>query len=248
MTAYGSLCDDFGVYSHINFKLDQGWTRESVIHFCDALRRANPSMTDFERKDSGEYTLEEDRELGTHRTVTLEAKRLNAGFVNPEDLDAADAFHETLWDLAPAYLNINSLDVEAFDVTSCFDFNYSGNHDEVVAEALGLANQFDSLLGMPGSRVLNYEPTILLALDEQCKLQCRLNIETRTSPFMVRTGQFGDAPITVYFTIRQYWARNPSSDFKAAYQSLRRQAAEIIDAHVIPSVIRPLAQTIATRQ
>ena len=211
MTAYGSLCDDFGVYSHINFKLDQGWTRESVIHFCDALRRANPGMTDFERKETGEYTLEEDRELGTH-------------------------------------LNINTLDVEAYDVTTCFDFNYSGNHDEVVAEALGLANQFDSLLAMPGSRILNYEPTILMALDEQCKLQCRLNIETRTSPFMVRTGQFADAPITVYFTVRQYWARNPSSDFKAAYQSLRKQAAEIIDAHVIPSVIRPLAQTIATRQ
>lgn len=248
MTAYGSLCDDFGIYSHINFKLDQSWTRESVLHFCDSLRRAFPSMTDFDRKEGGEYTLEEDRELGTHRTVTLEAKRLNAGFVNPEDLESADQFHETLWDIAPAYLNISPLDVEAFDATACFDFNYSGNHDEVVAEALGLANQFEGLLGMPGARILNYEPTILMALDEQCKLQCRLNIETRTSPFMVRTGQFGDAPISVYFTIRQYWARNPSSDFKAAYQSLRKQAADIIDAHVIPSVIRPLAQTIATRQ
>ena len=248
MIAYGSLCDDFGAYSHINFKLDQAWTRESVLHFCDALRRNNPGMTDFDRKDSGDYTLEEDREQGSHRTVTLEAKRINAGFVNPEDLETADAFHESLWDMAPVYLNINTLDVEAFDVTTCFDFNYTGNHDEVVAEALGLSQQFEGLLGMPGARILNYEPTILMALDDACKLQCRLNLETRTSPFMVRTGQFADTPITVYFTLRQYWARNPSQDFKAAYQTLRRTAADMIDSHIIPAVIRPLARTIATRQ
>jgi hypothetical protein len=65
---------------------------------------------------------------------------------------------------------------------------------------------------------------------------------------MVRTGQFADTPITVYFTLRQYWARNPSQDFKAAYQTLRRTAADMIDSHIIPAVIRPLARTIATRQ
>ena len=62
-----------------------------------------------------------------------------------------------------------------------FDFLYSGNHDEVVAEALGLNTTLENLLQMPGSRVINYEPSVMLALDESCRLQCRMSIETRTN-------------------------------------------------------------------
>jgi hypothetical protein len=133
-------------------------------------------------------------------------------------------------------------------VLFAFDFMYSGNHDEVVAEALGLNTTLESLLQMPGSRVINYEPSLMLALDENCRLQCRLSLETRTNAYQVRTNQFPEAPISVYFTVRQYWGKQPNRDFIESYQNQRRVCQDLIDNHVIPSVVRPLAQTISAKQ
>ena len=125
--------------------------------------------------------------------------------------------------MAPFHLDFNPLDCEALDVLFAFDFMFSGNHDEVVAEALGLNTTLESLLQMPGSRVINYEPSLMLALDEACRLQCRLSIETRTNAYQIRTGQFPEAPISVYFTVRQYWGRQPFKDFGESYRNQRRR-------------------------
>ena len=45
-----------------------------------------------------------------------------------------------------------------------------------------------------------------------CRLQCRLAIETRTNAYQVRTGEFPDDQISVYFTVRQYWGTGPGPD------------------------------------
>ena len=69
-------------------------------------------------------------------------------------------------ELAPHLLTISLLDCEALDVMFGFDFTYEGNHDEVVAEALGVGHGLEGLLEVPGARVINYEPSLTLALDE----------------------------------------------------------------------------------
>jgi len=248
MTPYSSLCDDFGVYVYLNTKMDLPSGRETVLHFFEGMRKMYPQMMDFERREGGEFVLEEDREQGSYRWVTLEARRLCAGFVNPPDLESADSLHEHILEVAPFHLDFNPLDCEALDVLFAFDFMYGGNHDEVVAEALGLNTTLESLLQMPGSRVINYEPSLMLALDEACRLQCRLSIETRTNAYQIRTGQFPDAPISVYFTVRQYWGRQPIKEFGDSYRNQRRLCQELVDSHVIPAIVRPLAQTIAAKQ
>jgi hypothetical protein len=101
---------------------------------------------------------------------------------------------------------------------------------------------------MPGSRVINYEPSLMLALDENCRSQCRLNIETRTNAYQIRTGQFPEAPISVYFTVRQYWGRQAFKSFGESYAHQRKVCQDLVDAHIIPAVVRPLAQTIAAKQ
>ena len=116
-------------------------------------------------------------------------------------------------EIAPYHLDFGSLDCEALDVLFSFDFLYSGNHDEVVAEALGLNTTLESLLQVAGTKVLGYEPSLMLALDDTCRLQCRLSIETRTNAYQIRTNQFPEAPITVFFTVRQYWARQAGKSF-----------------------------------
>jgi hypothetical protein len=248
MNPYSPLCDDFGVYAYLNTKMELPSGRETVLHFFDSLRKTYPQMTDFECRESGEYALEEDREHGSYRWVTLESRRLATGFVNPPELEAADAQHEHVLELAPYHLDFSALDCEALDVLFAFDFVFSGNHDEVVAEALGLNTTLENLLQLTGSRVINYEPSLMLALDESCRLQCRLGIETRTNAYQIRTGHFPEAPISVYFTVRQYWGRQPYKTFAESYRNQRRLCHELVESHIIPAVVRPLAQAIAAKQ
>jgi hypothetical protein len=248
MNPYSSLSDDFGVYVYVNTKMNLPSGRETILHFFDRLRKAVPAMTDFDCRENGEYVLEEDREQGSYRWVTLEQRRLCSGYVNPPALENADTLHELVLESAPYHLDFNPLDCEAVDVLFAFDFLYSGNHDEVVAEALGLNTTLENFLQMPGSRVINYEPSLMLALDESCRLQCRMSIETRTNAYQIRTGQFPEAPISVYFTVRQYWGRSPYKTFVESYQNQRRICQELVDNQIIPAVVRPLAQTIAAKQ
>jgi hypothetical protein len=248
MNPYGSLCDDFGVYVHLNTKMEMPTGRETVLHFFDSLQKTFPQMTDFDCRENGEYVLEEDRESGSYRSVTLEPRRLSSGFVNPASLEDVDAQHERVLELAPYHLDFSHLDLEAQDVLFVFDFMFSGNHDEVVAEALGLNTTLDSLLQLPGSRVINFEPSIMLSLDDSCRLQCRLNVETRTNAYQVRTGQFPEAPISVYFTVRQYWGRQSPKSLVESYHQQRKVCQDLVDSHVVQAVIRPLAQAISAKQ
>jgi hypothetical protein len=248
MNSYSSLCDDFGVYVYVNTKMELPTRRETVLHFFDSLQKSFPQMTDFDCRESGEYVLEEDREQGSYRWVTLEAQRFCSGYVNPPSLEAADTQHERILELAPYHLDFGPLDCEALDVLFAFDFMFTGNHDEVVAEALGLNTTLENLVQLPGARVINYEPSLMLALDEGCRLQCRLSIETRTNTFQVRTGQYPEAPISVYFTVRQYWGRQSFKSFGESYKNQRRICQELVDSHIIPAVIKPLAQTITNKQ
>jgi hypothetical protein len=248
MNPYESLCDDFGVYTYLNTKLDLPQGREAVLHFFDGLRKNFPGMTEFERRESGEFVLEEDREKGSYRWVSLDARRLSAGYVNPPTLADADAQHEKVLEVAPYFLDFSPLDTEALDVLFVFDFAYAGNHDEVVAEALAAnGGPLEPLVQLAGSKVLNFEPSLMLSLDEQCRLQARLSVETRTNAFQVRTGQFPEAPISVYFTVRQYWGRQAFKSYGESYANQRRICQELVDAHVVPNVIKPLAQTIAAK-
>lgn len=248
MNPYTSLCDDFGVYVYLNTKLELPTNRETILHFFDSLQKTYPEMTDFDTRENGEFVLEEDREQGSYRWVTFESKRLSTGFVNPPELEAADSLHERILELAPYHLDLNPLDCEALDVLFAFDFMFSGNHDEVVAEALGMNNTLESLLQVPNTKVINFEPSVMLSLDENCRMQCRLSVETRTNAYQIRTGQFPEAPISVYFTVRQYWGRQPYKNFGDSYKNQRKICQELVDNHIIPAVIRPLAQAIAAKQ
>jgi hypothetical protein len=245
--AYGSLCDDFGLSTYLLGKVEMPTGRETVLHFFDAVRKGFPTLNDFEKRDSGEYCLEEDRDAGAYRWTSLDARRLCAGYVNPPALEDADEFNEKMLDMAKYHLDLSSLTVEAVDVLYYFDFLYQGNHDEVVAEALAPNTPLEGLSQMAGGRVLHYQPSLLMALDEGCQLQGRLTIETRTSAYQVRTGVFPEAPISVYFTVRQFWSKEPYKNFVDSYRNQRRVLDELVSQYVIPNVISPLAKTISAK-
>ncbi|MFM8271610.1 MAG: hypothetical protein ACKODX_04665 [Gemmata sp.] len=248
MNSYASLCDDFGVSTYVHGKLDMPTGRETVLHFFEAVQKAAPKMTEFEKRSDTEYMLEEDRESGSYRWASLDHRRLSAGYVNPPTLEDADAHNERVLEIAPYHLDLNGMQTESMDVLYYFDFLYQGNHDEVVAEALTAGTPLESLVQIPAARVLHFQPTMMLALDDACQLQARLSIDTRTNAYQVRTNSFPESPVTVYFTVRQFWSKQPFKTFAESYHNQRRILDELVSTYVVPQVINPLAKAISAKQ
>lgn len=247
MNRYTADADDFFVNVNLNTEMDLPTSRDTVLHFFEQMRKGFPDLRNFYTRETGDLVLEGDKELEAYRWVALEPRRLCSGHVNPETLEEAYRQHEMVLDLAPHLLTISLLDCEALDVMFGFDFTYEGNHDEIVAEALGLGPSLEGLLEVPGARVLNFEPSLTLSLDETCQLQCRLSLETRTNAYQVRTGEFPDDQITVYFTVRQYWGTGPEMSFVESFRRQREIGEDAIQRIVIPKIVHPLAQAIASR-
>jgi hypothetical protein len=247
MNPYTSICDDFGLYVYLNTKVDLPSASETVIHFFDTVQKAFPEMTEFERRESGEFVLEEERDQDSVRSVALDTRRLVSAYSNPTTLEDADQQHERVLDLAPYHLDLSPLNCDALEVVFSFDFNYQGNHDEVIAEALAPNSPFESLMQHSGAKTLHFEPSMVIALDEKCRLQARLWVESRTNTFQVQSGQFPEAPISVYFMVNQVWGKTAPGSFVESYRNQRKLAQELVDAYVVPNVLRPLHQTIGSK-
>src|SRR3954453_9515685 len=190
MNRYSVDADDFHINVNLNTEMELPTSRDTVLHYFEQMKKAFPDLRNFYTRESGDLVLEGDKEQESYRWLAIEPKRLCSGQVTPASPEDAYRQHEMVLELAPHLLTISLLDCEALDVMYGFDFTYEGNHDEVVAEALGLGMGLDGLLEMPGGRVINYEPSVTLALEPSCRLQCRLSIETRTNAYQIRTGEF----------------------------------------------------------
>lgn len=249
MTPYAALCDDFAVTTNLTTKMELPARREPVLHFFESLQKQFKELTDFERRDNGDFSLEGDRESGSYRWIILEQRRVGAGFVNPPSLEEVDDTARRVLETAPYHLDLSPMDTEALDLMYTFEFSYAGNHDEVVAEALAAGSPFEPAIQIPNARVINFEPSVMLALDDQCRLQARLSIETRTNAYQVRTGQFPEAPISVYFTVRQYWGKHqPFATYVDSYESQRQRIQELVDTQIVPNIVQPLSRTISAKQ
>ncbi len=242
-----SEADDFYVNVNLGTEMELPSGRDTVLHFFEQMRKAFPDLSHFYTRETGDLVLEGDKDLDSYRWVAIEPRRLCTGHVNPETLEEAYRQHEIVLELAPHLLTISLLDCEALDVMYGFDFTYEGNHDEIVAEALGVGPALEGLFELPGARVINFEPSLTLVLDESCRLQARLALETRTNAQQVRTGEFPDDQISVFFTVRQYGGPTPGSSFIDAFRRQRELGEEAIRKIVIPRIVRPLAQAIASR-
>jgi hypothetical protein len=221
--------------------------RETVLHFFERLQKKYPTMRKFYCREKRDFVLEEDKERGNYRWASVESRRVCSGQVNPPSLESALEQHRLVLELAPFMLSVSPLDCEALDILFAFDFTYRGNHNHLVAEALGLNPAMERVLDVPGSTVMNYEPSITLALDEECRNQVRLSIETRTNAFHVRTGDYPEEQISVYLTARQYGSLPHDTTYVQAMEQLARTCQELVDSYVIDQILQPLARTIATK-
>jgi len=248
MNRYSSLCDDFYINMNLSTEMELPANRETILHFFERVQKNYPSMRNFYCRERGDFVLEEDKDRGDYRWATIEPRRVCSGQVNPETIEDAMDQHQLVLELAPYMLSVSPLDCEALDLLFGFDFSYRGNHNEVVTEALGLSPAMERMAEVPGATMINYEPSVTIALDENCRTQCRLSVETRTSAYQVRTGDFSEEQLSVYVTARQYGSLGPDSSFKTVMDNLLQVCQEMLDQHVIEHVIQPLKRTIALKR
>jgi hypothetical protein len=247
MNPYSSLCDDFYVNMNLCTEMELPANRETILHFFERIQKNYPSMRNFYCRDRGDFVLEEDKDQGGYRWCTIEPRRVSSGQVNPESIESAIQQHRLILDIAPYILSASTLDCEALDLMFGFDFTYRGNHNQLVAEALGVGPAMERLLEIPGTTVINHEPSLTVALDEECRLQCRLSIETRTNAYQIRTGEFPEDQLSVYVTARQYGSLPPEATYADTLDRLAKICHTMIENHAIEHILRPLARTIAIK-
>lgn len=247
MTLYGSLADDMYMNVNLATEMELPGHRETVLHFFECVRKKFPTMRKFHARDKRDYVLEEDKEQGRYRWVAVEPRRFCSGHVNPASIDDALDQHRFLLDLAPALLSMSPLDCEAIDVLFGFDFAFRGNHNALLAEALGPGPALESVGDVPGSKLINYEPSLTIAVDEECRTQVRVSTETRTNAFQVRTGEFAEEQLSVYVTARQYGSLEGGETYVGTVERLAQLAQDVIESCVVEQVLRPLARTISLK-
>ncbi|MCH2129652.1 MAG: hypothetical protein MK179_10935 [Pirellulaceae bacterium] len=247
MSHFDGLSDDFYVNTNLNTEMELPSARDSVLHFFERLQKQYPEMRNFYNRDRHEFVLEEDKDRGHYRWSSVEPRRISSGYVNPGKVADALEQHQLVLEAVPYMLSVSPLDCEALNVMYGFDFTYRGNQNQLVAEALGIVPAFERLMDHPGATVISNEPSIQFALDEECRVQCRLSIETRTSAFHVRTGDYPEDQLSVYITARRYGSLDPGETFVDVMYRLNEICEEFVNGYVVDNVLQPLYQTIAIK-
>jgi len=247
MNRFSSLCDDFYINMNLSTEMELSNNRETVLHYFERLQKSYPTMRNFFSREKGEFVLEEDKDRGQYRWATIESRRVCSGHVNAENIDQAMDQHRLVLELVPYMLSVSPIDCEALDLLFGFDFTYRGNHNQVVAEALGLSPAIERMADAPGAGIINYEPSVTLSLDDECRMQCRLSVETRTNAYQIRTGEYPEDQLSVYLTARQYGSLGADMTYAAALEQLLQICCDMLDNYVMDSVLQPLARTIALK-
>jgi hypothetical protein len=245
MTAYHALADDYYISMNLSTEMDLSGSRETILHYFEQMQRKFPEMRNFYSRDKGDFVLEADKEEGSYRWCSVEQRRICSGYVNPPTFEMALDQHRHALELAPYGLSLSRLDCEALDLLMGFDFTFRGNQNQLIAEALGICPAYERLAGMPGATFISNEPAITIAIDDDCRTQCRVNVETRTNAYQIRTGEFQEEQVSVYVTARQYGSISPEMTYVEVVDRLAILCREVVDNYVVDGVLQPLARAIA---
>jgi hypothetical protein len=243
---YAALCNDFYVNARLNLKMDLSMRRDTVLSLFDRLRRDRPGMDRFKRY-SNELALESRPSAGegSYEWVAVRKTSVRSGSVNPPCDKHAHDLHRGVLEAAPFYLDITPLDIDHMEVLFGFDLLATGNHDAIVAGAL----LGDSPLGRlceGGPAALEFQPAVGVALNTSCDVQAFFEVKTRTTTAEVRSGEFREEAISVYVIVRKV---GPFADVKQIpniYDGLVARGEELLDGKIVPGLLVPIRDAIAT--
>lgn len=250
-SALGAHCDDFHTSTRLFFKLDLSLERESTLHFFDRIRREFPSLKRLRRREGNTLVLEESDGEGrgdAQRWVRLEPGAMRFGHFSPPDGECCAEFASFLLKQAPFHLTLTELDVDYLEVFYGFDMEYSGNHDQLIADTLFRDHPLAAfIMGDDAAHTIDCQPYFGVALTPKCDVQAHLEIKSRTSSFEVRTGQYDSQLLSVNLSVRRYWGFEDANDLVQVHQQLFKTAEELAVSRIVPLVVNPLALAIARR-
>ena len=244
---YSAFCEDFYVNMRLGSHLALPHQRETLLHFFERIQKEIPSMTRFRKNDNNEFNLEEDRGSQSYRWMSLESRRLSSGYVNPTNIESALKLHHFILELAPYHLGISPVEIDYLDVLFGFDLAFSGNHDEIIAESLLTDSPLNCISEESGAKPVDVQPTVTVALSEDCRLQARIDVVTRTNSYQVRTGDYSDDVISVYLILRRYWGDRPRQSTQQLLSEMSERAEGLCDKYLVPRILRPISSAIASR-
>ena len=244
---YGAFCEDFYINMRLGSQLNLPHGRETLLHFFERVQKQFPSMTRFRKTDNSEMNLEEDRGGESYRWVSVEQKRISAGHVNPAEIDDALKLHTNILETAPHFLGISPVEVDYLDVLFGFDLEFGGNHDEIIAESIFADSPLACLSDVEGARAVDFQPTVTVALSDDCRLQARIDVVTRTNSYQVRTGDYSDDVISVYLILRRYWGDRPKEPMEEMFANMAKRADALAQQYIVPKILRPISSAIASR-
>ena len=248
MSKYSSLCDEFYIHANLNTEMELPTGRETLLHFFEQIKKKYPSLQNFYGREPNEYVLEEDKQQkGSHRWISAEKKRICSGHMNPPEIEDAIEQHAFVMDTIPYTLSVSPLDCESLNLMYGFEFAYRGNHNELLAEALGMTPAMEKMVDIEGAKLVAFDPSIQIALEDDCRTQCRVSVEPRTTAYHVRTGEFPEEQLSVYLTMRRYGSLNSDETYEAKLRDLHQRAVKILDDYVIESIVEPLRAIIAIK-
>ena len=244
---FGAFCEDFYVNMRLGSQLKLPDSRETLLHFFERVQRQFPTMTRFRKSENNDLNLEEDRSGESYRWLSVEPKRISAGHVNPAAISDSLALHTMLLEHAPHLLGISPVEIDYLDVLFGFDLGFSGNHDEIIAESLLADSPLTCLTEEFGAKPVDFQPTVTVALSDDCRLQARIDVVTRTNSYQVRTGDYSDDCISVYLILRRYWGDRPKLPLERLLEQMAEKADHLCHNYIVPRVLKPISSAIASR-
>ena len=247
--SFSSLCDDFYLDMCINTELDLPTDRDTILAFFERIQKQYPSIGNFYRRGQFEYCMEEPRETGQYKWVSLESNNIVSGSVNPSDIEEVYKLDNLVLQLVPYMLGVNHLDIDSLDVTFGMDFDYKGNHNEVIAEAFCGATGLNCFSDLANTTPVDFSPAIMVGLTEDCRTQARIAIESKTGVYEIRKQSYkSDEAISLSFTIRQYPQPEGKFDAIASFKRQCQLAEELMTEKIIPNFVQPLTNVISQKR
>ena len=238
-TSFGALCTDFYVNQKISVTMDLPTARETVLDLCDRIRKQYPAMERF-RRYNGELALESKEVDGQYNWMALQQTSVRSGWVNPGSVEQAYDLHRLILEIAPFFLSINAIEVESIELIYGFDLHTRSNRNEVVFDALLGNSPLAALVETDRETLLDVQPFLGIALDNDPNLQATLEIKTRTTPQSLTEQRFDEEPLSVFLAVKRQGPFESIDEFPAVFGTLAGHIERLAEQRVIPGVVVPL--------
>lgn len=246
-TSFGALSTDFYVNCQLGVKLDLPDSRETMLDLFTRLGRDEPTMKRLKRYPD-ELAIESPERGGRRLWMGVQKRLIRSGVVNPRTANDSLSLHRLVMRTAPFYLGVMPIDIDHLELTYGFDLMARANHNAVVSEALLGDSPLSRLIDPESMKPIEFQPMLGMALTDRCEVQAYVEVKTRTTIRQARTGKHPEEPISVFVTVRRVGDFEDVDTLGARLDDLAERADALMQERVVPNVLVPLRESIASHQ